>query len=63
MFLGIVLEECLGEGNVGGVRGQCPDTVPEWHKRNLVTLGGGVGVYYMLCNRKVEGSNLRQATA
>jgi len=23
---------------LGDVRGQCPDTVPEWHKRNLVTL-------------------------
>ena len=31
-----------GEGTVGDVPGivqaECPDTVPEWHKRNLVTL-------------------------
>ena len=38
MSLGIVLEEFQGEGMLGDVRGQCPDTVPEWHKRNLVTL-------------------------
>jgi len=25
------------EGSVGDVRGKCPDTVPEWHTRNLVT--------------------------
>jgi len=30
----------LGEGNVRDVRDQWPDTVPEWHKRNLVTLVG-----------------------
>jgi len=27
-----------GREMLGDVRGQCLDTVPEWHKRNLVTL-------------------------
>src|SRR6218665_1006076 len=27
-----------GREMLGDVRGQCPDTVQEWHKRNLVTL-------------------------
>ena len=39
--MGIVLEECPGGGKCWGMsvdRGQCPDTVPEWHQRNLVTL-------------------------
>jgi len=42
---GIVLGKCPGRvvlGDVpGNVRGECPDTVPEWRKRYLVTLVRG----------------------
>src|SRR6218665_343477 len=38
----IVLEEYPWGGKcwgyLGDVRGKWPDTIPEWHKRNLVTL-------------------------
>src|SRR6218665_2876024 len=30
-------------GYLGDVRDKCPDTVPEWHKRNLVTLAPSPG--------------------
>ena len=36
--MGIVLEKFSENESVGDVWGKCPDTVPEWHNRNLVTL-------------------------
>jgi len=36
--LGIVLEKFSENESVGDVWEKCPDTVPEWHNRNLVTL-------------------------
>src|SRR6218665_3350555 len=40
MSLRIVLEECPEEWKCGGFSGGFSATVPEWHKRNLVTLPG-----------------------
>ena len=51
----IVLEEISGEENVGGFRGKCPeakgftDAIPEWRKRNLVTLVDGVQIMSSFC--------------
>ena len=49
MSLGIVLEEFQREINVGGCLWSMSGHVPEWHKRNLVTLAAKALYYRAKC--------------
>jgi len=41
-------------GDLGDVRGKCSNTIPEWHKRNLVTLKHVTNLFFYKGRAKAE---------